>query len=222
MTLSDRTVVRSVQQHTSPGDTLTDPSISGNEYPARGVFAGEPTAADGLVRETVSVQTPRTGFGAGVRVLFGLVWVADVYFKWQPSFLHRLPDVLSAGVRGQPAWLKPWFALVQGVVGVHPTVWAYMIALLETGLALALILGVARKVTYVGGAMYSFMIWSTAEGFGRSSGVATDIGAAVIYVLVFLALLALDARGRGTRPYSLDAVIERRLPWWRRVAEVRR
>lgn len=221
MTLLDRTVVQSAQ-HTSPDETQTDSGTSRDDYPVQEARATEPVAGGKLVRERVPVQTPRTGFGAGVRILFGLVWVADVYFKWQPSFLHRLPDVMSEGVKGQPAWLKPWFALVQGVVAVHPTAWAYMIALLESGLALALIVGFARKVTYVGGAMYSFMIWSTAEGFGHTSGVATDIGAAVIYVLVFLALLALDARGRGTRPYSLDAVIERRLPWWRGVAEVRR
>jgi hypothetical protein len=39
--------------------------------------------------------------------------------------------------------------------------------------------------------------------------------------MVFMALLAADQCER-TRPYSLDAVVERRLPWWRRVAEVRR
>ena len=105
---------------------------------------------------------------------------------------------------------------------MHPTAWAYGIALAETGIAFALLLGLARKLTYIGGAIYSLTIWSAAEGLGRTSGVATDIGTAIIYALLFLALVALDARGKGTRPYSLDAVIERRLPWWRRLAEVRR
>ena len=137
MTLLDRTVVQSAQ-HTSPDETQTDSGTSRDDYPVQEARATEPVAGGKLVRERVPVQTPRTGFGAGVRILFGLVWVADVYFKWQPSFLHRLPDVMSEGVKGQPAWLKPWFALVQGVVAVHPTAWAYMIALLESGLALAL------------------------------------------------------------------------------------
>lgn len=49
-------------------------------------------------------------------------------------------------------------------------------------------------------------------------GPWTDIGTALIYAVVFLAL---DARfGSGT--YTLDVVLERWLPWWRRIAEVRR
>jgi nitrite reductase (NO-forming) len=145
-----------------------------------------------------------------------------VYFKWQPSFLHRLPEVMNEGAQGQPSFLHPWFNVAQSLIAIHPMAWAYMVALVETAVALALVLGLARKVTYIGGAIYSLMIWSTAEGLGRTSGIATDIGAAIVYAIVFLALLALDIRGKGTRPYSLDAVIERRLPWWRHIAETGR
>lgn len=161
--------------------------------------------------------------GSTVRTLFGVVWLADAYFKWQPSFLNGLPEVMHDGSMGQPGWLMPWFNFTHALIAVQPTLWAHCIALVETGIALALLLGVARKITYLGGAIWSLLIWSTAEGFGRtSSGVATDIGSAITYAVVFLALLALDARGKGTRPYSLDALIEYRLPWWQWVAEVRR
>ena len=87
----------------------------------------------------------------------------------------------------------------------------------------ALVLGFARKVTYMGGAIWSLLIWATAEGLGRTrpGEIATDIGTAIIYAVVFLALLAAD-RCYATRPYSLDALIERHLPWWRRIAEVGR
>jgi nitrite reductase (NO-forming) len=182
--------------------------------------AHHPGQAD-LVQEIVSVSRPRR-VGSLVRILFGLIWVVDAYFKWQPSFLSGTRDVISSGAKGQPGWLTPWFNFAQGVIAVNPTIWAYSIAAVETGIALALILGFARKVVYIGGAIYSLLIWSTAEGLGRTSGVATDIGTAIIYAVVFLALLALDVRGRGTRPSSLDAVLERRLPWWRRIAEVER
>jgi hypothetical protein len=106
VTLLDRTVVQSAQ-HTSPDETQTDSGTSRDDYPVQEARATEPVAGGSLLRETIPVQAPRTGFGAEVRVLFGLVRVADAYFKWQPSFLHRLPDVLSEGVRGQPAWMKP-------------------------------------------------------------------------------------------------------------------
>lgn len=175
----------------------------------------------GVVRETVPAA-PRRQIGSLVRILFGLIWGIDAYFKWQPSFQQHLEGVISGGAKGQPGFLAPWFDFAKGAVAIDPTLWAYGTALAETGLAIVLLLGLARKVTYIGGAVYSLLIWATAEGLGRTSGVATDIGTAIIYSVVFLALLALDMRGKGTRPYSLDAVIERRVPWWRGLAEVGR
>jgi nitrite reductase (NO-forming) len=106
-------------------------------------------------------------------------------------------------------------------MAVQPALWAYAIALVETGIAIAVLLGLARKATYIGGALWTLMIWATAEGLGRTApgAIATDIGTGVIYTVAFLALLAAD-RCAETRPYSLDAVIERRVPWWRRIAEI--
>jgi hypothetical protein len=45
-------------------------------------------------------------------------------------------------------------------------------------------------------------------------GTTTDVGAAVIYSLVFLALLLVDA-GR----FSVDRLIIRRVPAWRRISD---
>lgn len=173
-------------------------------------------------RETPEEKTSRH-FGTVVRVLFGFMWLADAYFKWQPSFLNHMLDVMHDGTMGQPPWLMPWFRLNRALMATQPLLWAVGIAVLETAIALALIFGVARKVTYVGGAVWSMLIWATAEGFGRTrpGEIATDIGTAIIYAVVFLALLAAD-QCRATRPYSLDALIERRFSWWTRLAEVRR
>jgi len=107
---------------------------------------------------------------------------------------------------------------------VHPRIalFAYGTAIVETLLALALLAGFARKFTYIGGALYSLLVWATAEGFGGPySGSSTDIGAAIIYVVVFLALLVVNARSETSR-YSVDRLIERRWAWWHRVAEVGR
>ncbi|HEX6507841.1 MAG TPA: DoxX family protein [Chloroflexota bacterium] len=227
MTVSRKTTELSPPRPTTPPSTGSDghgSRIGSLEKEVIPVGAG--TGPD-YEAEPVGQSLPRARFarpfGSVVRTLFGVIWLADAYFKWQPSFLNGLLDVMHDGTASQPGWLMPWFNFTHTVIAVQPTLWAYGIAIVETGIALALLLGFARKVTYLGGAIYSLLIWSTAEGFGRmSSGVATDIGTAIIYAVVFVALLALDARAKGTRPYSLDAVIERRVPWWRGVAEVGR
>lgn len=89
-------------------------------------------------------------------------------------------------------------------------VWLTRIA--ETLLALALLLGFARKTTYALGALVSLLIWATAEGFGGPYTVgATNMGTALSYVLIFLLLIGINYRG-GTSPYSVDYLIERRWP----------
>jgi thiosulfate dehydrogenase (quinone) large subunit len=77
---------------------------------------------------------------------------------------------------------------------------------------------VARKITCSVGILYGFFVWSVAEGFGGPyrPGTTTDVGAAIIYSLLFGALLLFDA-GR----YSVDRWIERWHVAWRKVAELR-
>jgi nitrite reductase (NO-forming) len=89
-------------------------------------------------------------------------------------------------------------------------------------IAVALIAGFARKVTYLSAIAFSVLIWATAEGFGGpyTSG-ASDIGTAVIYAVVFAGLLALSAYA-GPAHYSVDYYVEQKISWWWRVAEVRR
>jgi len=99
---------------------------------------------------------------------------------------------------------------------------AYLAALVETLIAVALIAGFARKYTYIAAAVFSVLIWATAEGFGGpyTSG-ASDIGTGVICAVVFAGLLALSAYV-GPARYSADYYLEQRISWWWRVAEVRR
>jgi nitrite reductase (NO-forming) len=157
-----------------------------------------------------------------VRITFGLVWLVDAAFKWLPGYRTNFLDQLGVGAQGQPPWLHPWFRFVVRLASPRIALFAYGTALVETLLALALITGFARKFTYMGGAVYSLLVWATADGFGGPySASSTDIGPAIIYSVVFLALLVVNARS-GTSPYSLDRLIERRWAWWHRVAEVGR
>lgn len=134
--------------------------------------------------------------GIGViRILFGLVWLIDAQFKWQPSFVSGLAGYLMGAMPRQPPAVQAWIGFWMNVVKVDPVLFAYFVAAAETALALALIFGLLSNLAYLGGSLLAFIIWSTAEGFGGPYVAgSTDIGAAIIYVFVF-ALLYLSRAG---------------------------
>ena len=95
----------------------------------------------------------------------------------------------------------------------------WLTRIIESAIALALLAGFARKTLYIVGGLFSLLIWSTAEGFGGpyTTG-ANNLGTAISYVLIFVALIAINNRS-GRSPYSVDYFIERRWPSWSRAAE---
>src|SRR5436189_4038730 len=101
-----------------------------------------------------------------LRVVFGAIWAIDAYLKWQPSFTHQFMSTVSEGAAHHPAWLSPWFEFWHDLFAVDPHLFAYAAAVVETLLAIGLLLGVARRVVYIGGMMWSLAIWSIPEGFG--------------------------------------------------------
>ena len=128
--------------------------------------------------------------GIGVlRIVFGLIWGVDAWFKWQPGFINGFSDYLAGAQTDQPLLIHHWIGFWINVVGLDPVVFAYTVAVGETAIAVALIFGVFTNVTVVTGSLLSLIIWSTAEGFGGPyASASTDIGAAVMYVLVFAGL----------------------------------
>lgn len=156
---------------------------------------------------------------AALRVAFGIIWVANAAFTWTPQFATHYVGYLHNAAQGQPAWSAFWFDLWIALVTPNAGLFIGLTRLIETVLALALVLGIARKTMYVAGALFSLLIWSTAEGFGGPYAVgATNMGTGISYVLIFLALIAINYRS-GSSPYSLDYYLEKRWPDWRRVAE---
>jgi nitrite reductase (NO-forming) len=170
---------------------------------------------------SITAASPLALPTATLRILFGLAWAADAALKWFLASGAAFSSMLTAASQDQPGFLKPWFGLVTSIAsdGRAPFL-AIGSAALETYLAIALLTGFARKVTYSVGAIYTVLIWATAEGFGGPyvPGISTDVGAAIIYTLLFLTLLINDA-GVGSSRLSLDGILERRMPGWRRVAE---
>ncbi len=157
-----------------------------------------------------------------LRISFGVIWLIDAILKWLPGFRAGYMDTIMGQAQGQPGWLKPWFDFWINLQHPRVTLFAYLVAVIEMLIALALIAGFARKITYISAIVFSLLIWATAEGFGGpyTSGAA-DIGTAIIYALVFASLLALSAYA-GPARYSVDYYLEKRISWWWKVAEVRR
>lgn len=154
------------------------------------------------------------------RIAIGVLFAVDAYLKWIPSFSRgTFLDEISGAAEDQPKWLHPWFNFWTKVASSNPRLLAYVIAVVETLIALALILGVARAVTYFAAALFTLAIWAIPEGFGGPyTHGATDIGTGIIYTVVFLALYQLDTLADES-PLSLDPLIERRFPRWRVVSE---
>src|SRR6516225_3279572 len=157
-----------------------------------------------------------------LRISFGVIWLIDAVLKWLPGFRASYMDTIMGEAQGQPGWLKPWFDF--WIRFQHPNAMpmAWLVAVIETLIALALIAGFARKITYTAAIVFSLLIWATAEGFGGpyTSG-ASDIGTAIIYAVVFASLLALSYYAGPSR-YSADYYIEKKVSWWWKVAEMRR
>ncbi|MDE1944438.1 MAG: DoxX family protein [Patescibacteria group bacterium] len=139
---------------------------------------------------------------AVLRIVFGLVWAIDAYFKWQPAFLNNFTSYLTDGAAGQGALVQAWINLWIHGVSVDPHFFAIVVALGETAIAVGLLFGLFTRVAIAGGVAMTLVIWSTAEGFGGPYVAgSTDIGAAIIYALLFVALWL----GKCWRRYSLDA-----------------
>lgn len=126
--------------------------------------------------------------------LLRIVWAVDAWFKWQPDFINNFSSYLTGSLDGQPGWVQAWINFWINIVKVDPHLFAHLVALGETAVALGLIFGLFSNLSYLVGVLLSVVIWTTAEGFGGPyTAGSTDIGAAIIYVLVFAGLLLSSA-----------------------------
>jgi uncharacterized membrane protein YphA (DoxX/SURF4 family) len=140
-------------------------------------------------------RTPWRLKGAGaLRIAFGIVWAIDAGFKWQPGFTNNVVAYLAGALNGQPPAIQAWITFCLHIVQVNPPLFAHLVAIEETTVALALILGAFTNLASFVGMSMSLIIWSTAEGFGGPyMASSTDIGTAIIYVLVFIGLFLTSA-----------------------------
>jgi nitrite reductase (NO-forming) len=104
-----------------------------------------------------------------LRIAFGLIWVIDAGFKWRPSFIDGFASDIRSAAQGQPGWILWWFHLWRHILAADPRAFAYATAVIETVLALCLLLGLVRAWAYLAGAVFGLVIWSVAEGSAAST-----------------------------------------------------
>ena len=144
-----------------------------------------------------------------LRIVFGFIWLIDASFKWNPAFINNFTSYLTAGAQGQPALIQAWIDLWIKGVSVDPHLFAIIVAVSETMLGLGLIFGALTELSITCGIALALVIWSTAEGLGGPYVAgSTDVGTAIIYVLVFIALWL----GRCWRQYSVDSLLRKKMP----------
>jgi nitrite reductase (NO-forming) len=125
--------------------------------------SAEPSAAAATTDR--GLPTPSAGWtGTTVRVLFGIVFGVDAVLKWLPGYRDTYLAALKSASASQPTWLHGWFHFWITLQSKAPTSFAVLTGLAETGLALILLLGVARRAGYAVGVVYSLLIWSVGEG----------------------------------------------------------
>lgn len=78
-----------------------------------------------------------------LRITFGVIWLIDAMLKWLPGFRASYMSVIMAEAQGQPGWLEPWFHFWIRVQHPDAMFLAYLAAVIETLIALALIAGFA-------------------------------------------------------------------------------
>jgi uncharacterized membrane protein YphA (DoxX/SURF4 family) len=152
--------------------------------------------ADGWLRSgNTDVRAFRIEHFASARILFGLLWAFDVFWKWHPYFITHTADIVAGGGQGRPAWMMAYIGFVVDVIhAITPIAFGLIVAVLETFLAICLLTGRWLPAAVPAGIALTLGIWTTAEGWGGpytvgSTGMPGDVvGNAVLYTLGFVYL----------------------------------
>ena len=147
---------------------------------------------------------------AALRIAFGLVWAVDAALKWMPGFIEgqTLPDELGRAEEVGTPVMHEWLLLWNRVGLADPSLFAHVVAIVETAVAVLLVLGLLSRTTLLASAVLSLGIWTGAEGMHLPwfRDGQTDLGPSVGYVIASLGL-CLSSSGAV---WSVDSLLARR------------
>jgi hypothetical protein len=169
------------------------------------------TTSTGAAAGAMKSPRHRREGAAAVRIGYGLVWAVDASFKWLPGFIHGqvLDKDLSKASKIDVPVLHQWLQMWHSLAGISPGAFAVGTAIVETLIALGLIFGAFSNLVFLGSAVFSFGIWSTAEAFHLpwSTPGITDLGPSVAYIFASLALFYATAGST----WSMDRLLRPKL-----------
>lgn len=84
------------------------------------------------------------------RILFGLAWAVDAFFKWHPAFFNNFSSYLSGALQGQAPWVVSWLNFWIDMVKGTPSTFGIIVAIAETAIAIGLIFGLFSNIVDVG------------------------------------------------------------------------
>ncbi len=139
------------------------------------------------------VRLPQAAGMETGRIVFGLLWAFDAFWKWQPYFLTHAVTYLQQALPGEPAWIVAYISFFIHVINLlGPVTFGIVAALMESIIAFSLLTGVALRWLVPVGIFYSLGVWTTAEGWGApylpgmTANKGDVLGTTNIYVIAFL------------------------------------
>ena len=100
---------------------------------------------------------------AFLRIAFGVVGGIAAWLKWQPGFINSFSDQVTGAKDGQAPLVQNWISFWGNIINTNPHFYAYLIASIETALAVFFIFGILTNLTAVVSIIYSLGIWSIAH-----------------------------------------------------------
>lgn len=168
-----------------------DRPLKRNRRPGKGPVAGLPAR---LLRV---VQWPR--LAALVRIVTGVLFVAEGYGKISGRFVRGGFAASAAAMRAE-AW-PFWRSFLMSVVLPHAAVFAWVIALGELALGIALLVGLWTRIAALAGALLMLTIL-LGQSYVSGSPWAGWITAGLTTKFALLLLLLIAAVGHGA--WGLD------------------
>jgi len=136
------------------------------------------------------ISTPR------LRQLLGMLWLLDGLLQLQPQMftMNMVNGTLLPNIQAQPSLIAANLTWMTHLVSQNLLVLNWLIALIQIGIGLCLLLNVRTRTVLLGSVLWSLLVWYGGEGMsllltGHASALTGAPGSVIFYALLALVLL---------------------------------